>query len=198
MMKLLMPFNHYIIAMLRTIRLFCCLLLLAVIPLSACANKQEPQMTGTDGKQYVLSDFVGKGKWVVVNVWATACPYCRSELFDLNNFHEAHYLNDAMVLGLTLELSDFSLPNREYVAQFKDDYLMEYPVLLVDQSLAEQVIGKPVEIIPLTFFYNPEGKLVYQLKGVLSEALLESIIQRESTVYEEAWSSEVPPEYKPQ
>ncbi len=175
-------------------RLFCCLLL---VLLSACANKQVPQMTGIDGKQYALSDFTGQGKWVVVNVWATACPYCRSELFDLNNFHEAHYLEDAMVVGLTLKLSDFSMPDREHVAAFSEGHLIEYPVLLVDKTLAEKVIGKPVEMVPLTFFYNPEGKLVYQLKGMLTEATLEAIIQRKSTEYQEAWAKEVPPEYKP-
>lgn len=155
-------------------------------------------MTGIDGKQYVLSDFVGQGKWVLANVWATACPYCRSELFDLSNFHEAHYLDDAMVIGLTLELTDFSMPDREHVAQFSEDHLIEYPVLLVDKPLVEQVIGKPVDIIPVTFFYNPEGKLVYLLKGVLTEDIIETVMARKSSTYEEAWAKEVPPEYQPQ
>lgn len=153
-------------------------------------------MTGLDGKQYALSDFVGKGKWVVANVWATDCPFCLDELFYLNTFHENHAEKDAMVLGLTLTLADFSKPDPNVVATFQDDYLIEYPVMLVDQALAEAMIGKPVEIVPLTFFYNPEGKLVYQLKGVLTEQLLEAVIQRKETDYQEVWASQVPPIYE--
>ncbi|MFW5440542.1 MAG: TlpA family protein disulfide reductase [Methylophilaceae bacterium] len=54
---------------------------------------EEPNflLDGVDGKKYSLDEFVGKGKWVVVNVWATACPFCREELFDLASFHDRHH-----------------------------------------------------------------------------------------------------------
>ncbi len=192
----------------------CLLILLAsLLSVTACTDEQntnpQPQdtrhdvlMTSTDGKQYALNDYIGKGRWVVVNVWATKCPYCRHELFDLGNFHQKHYLDanakkDAMVLGLTIKFPEYTLPDKDYIAQFKEDYLIDYPLLLVDQALAEEVIGQPVDMIPQSFFYNPEGKLVYQLKGMVTEEMLEAAIKRKHTDYQTAWAKEVPPEYRP-
>jgi len=162
----------------------------------AAPTEQTAMMTDLDGKQRALSEFVGKGKWAVVNVWATDCPFCRDELFDLNNFHEKHIEQDAMVIGLTLNLDDFSMPDRDVVAAFQDDYFIDYPVMLVDQALAEAMIGKPVEIVPLTFFYNPEGKLTYQLKGLITEEILEAVIHRKDSEYKEVWAKQVPPVYE--
>lgn len=81
-------------------------------------------MSSTDGQQYALNDYIGKGHWVVVNIWATKCPYCRHELFYLDNFHHKHYLKygakkDAMVLGLTIKLPEYTLPEQAYITQFK-------------------------------------------------------------------------------
>lgn len=188
--------------MLKPFQRFFCLFIVCLVTLSACANEDAPKMTSTDNRQYTLQDFIGKGHWVVVNVWATRCPYCRHELFDLSSFHEAHYLEkgakkDAMILGLTLRLPDFDLPDRNYVKQFQEDYLIDYPLLLVDKAIAEQVIGKPVDMVPLSFFYNPKGKLVHQIKGMVTEAMLEEVIARKSDTYQEIWAKEMPPEYRP-
>lgn len=184
----------------HTLRLFCFLILL--MPISIYANGHAIKMMSTDGQQYTLNSFIGKGKWVILNVWATRCPYCRHELFDLGSFHEKHHLNkdaekDAMVLGLTIQLPEFNMPDRNYVAQFKEDYLIDYPLLLADQTLAQAMIGKPIEMVPLTFFYNPAGKLVYQIKGMVTEAMLEEVIQRKSDDYQAVWAKEMPPEYRP-
>lgn len=180
-------------------------LLILLLSLTACTSDHghDVRMTSTDGKQYALNDYIGKGQWVVVNVWATRCPYCKHELFDLGNFHEAHFLKagakqDAMVLGLTIHLPNFTMPDQAYVAQFKEDYLIDFPLLLVDQALAQQVIGKPINMVPMSFFYNPTGQLVYQLNGMVTENILEAVIARKSTTFKHAWAKEIPPEYRPQ
>lgn len=197
--------------MLKIISLLLSFSLFAILPLMGNAADHTARMMGTDGKPYALNDFIGKGQWVVVNVWATRCPYCREELFALGNFHDQHTLQNganlanikqgkkkpAMVLGLTIQLPDFNLPDLEHVAQFKEDYLIDFPLLLVDQALAQQVIGKPINMVPLSFFYNPKGQLVYQLKGMATEEMLEAIIDRTSASYEEAFAKEIPPEYRP-
>jgi len=185
---------------------------LVLLPTLAQGADHSMRMMSTDGKPYALNDFIGKGQWVVVNVWATRCPYCREELFALGNFHDKHFLQrkranlantqqgkikPAMVLGLTIQLPDFTMPDLDHVAQFKDDYLIDFPLLLVDQALAQRVIGKPIDMVPVSFFYNPAGELVYQLKGMATEALLEAIIDRTSSTFETSFAKEMPPEYRP-
>lgn len=134
-------------------------------------------MEGVDGKQHNLQEYIGKGKWVVVNVWATACPYCRRELFDLASFHEKHAENDAVVLGLTLDLATFGKPDIKHVKAFASTYLIEYPLLLVSGETASEVTGKNIHTVPMTFFYNPKGEMVYHFTGEMDEAMFESVIK---------------------
>jgi len=183
--------------------------LLLVAWLYACSqgadaptHPHDVPIMGTDGEQHTLNDYIGKGQWVVVNVWATRCPYCVHELFDLDAFYARHYLDegapkDAFVLGLTTRLHDFAMPDADRVAQFKEDYLIEFPLLLVDQPLAELVLGKPIAMVPISFFYNPTGKLVYQINGMVDEDILEAVITRKSDAFKMVWAKEMPPEYKP-
>jgi len=133
-----------------------------------------------------------------VNIWGTDCPYCRQELDALIDFHEQHRDKDAMVIGLTLHWPSFDFPDREALYYFALDYFIEYPLLMVDAELASKVIGKPVNMIPLTFFYNPDGNLVLRLNGVVTSEELEKVITEQSRQYQFRWAEEVPPEFKPE
>ena len=174
------------------------LLALLFIPCLVFSASLNLKLEGLDGNQKSLSEYIGKGKWVVVNVWATACPYCRQELFDLTNFHDQHHKKDAMVIGLTLDWPSFDFPDKDYLADFALDYFIEYPLLMVNRELASSVIGKPVNMIPLTFFYNPEGELVLRLNGMVTTEQLEEAIKDDDTPYKVKWAEEVPPEFRPQ
>lgn len=163
----------------------------------AVAENHALKLDGIDGKQHALNEYVGHGKWVVVNVWATACPYCRHELFDLINFHEAHHKKDAIVIGLTIEWPSFELPDSQYVTDFASDYFIDYPLLLVNADIANRVIGKPVDMVPISFFYNPQGQLVHRISGMVTEEMLEKVIQQKDSSYSTEWAEEMPPEYRP-
>ena len=156
-----------------------------VLTWTAFSQEHNPLLEGLGGKQHTLSEYIGKGKWVVVNVWATACPYCRRELFDLASFHDRHYERDAMVLGLTLELESFGIPEKEYLANFASTYLIDYPLLLVSGEIASRAIGVPVNTVPITFFYNPKGKMVYQVNGEITTQILEDVIKNGKPLYRE-------------
>ena len=158
-------------------------LILLVLTQTAFSQGHNPLLEGLDGKQHSLNEYIGKGKWVVVNVWATACPYCRRELFDLASFHDRHYEKDAMVLGLTLELESFGIPDKEYLANFASTYLIDYPLLLVSGEIASKAIGIPVNTVPTTFFYNPKGKMVYQINGEITTQILEDVIKNGKPIY---------------
>jgi len=156
------------------------------------------KLMGLDGKSHSLSDYIGKDKWVILNVWGTACPYCRAELDALIDFHEAHEANDAMVIGVTVHWPSFGYPDEEDLYYFSLDYFISYPLLMADAKLASELIGQPVNMIPLTFFYNPEGKLVKRLNGVVTINDLEGVINQDPENYETQWTKEVPPEFRPE
>lgn len=144
-------------------------------------------LDGIDGKQHSLAEYIGHGKWVVVNVWATACPFCRDELFDLADFHDRHHEKDAIVLGLTLDLATFGFPDKKYLTSFAESYLIDYPILMVSGDIASKVVGKPINRVPVTLFYNPDGKLVYSVNGMVSEKMLEDVIANKKPLHHSEW-----------
>lgn len=164
----------------------------------AMAENHTILLNSIDGKKHALSEYVGHGKWVVVNVWATACPYCRQELFDLNNFHTRHHKKDAIVVGLTVDWPSFDYPEQRYLADFAESHFIDYPLLIVNGELASHVVGKPVNMVPLSFIYNPKGQLMRRINGMVTEAMLEGVIQSKEFQYRTDWADEVPPEYQPE
>ncbi len=172
---------------------------LIMLSLSYAINSAtlDTLIEGLDGKQHALSNYIGKGKWVVVNVWGTDCPYCRAELDALIDFHDLHQDKDAIVVGLTLDWPTFDFPDKAELSEFALDYFIEYPLMMVNAKLAGEVVGKEVNMIPLTFFYNPKGDLVLRLNGVVTSAQLEKIIKDDKVRYQVEWADDVPPEFMP-
>jgi len=119
-----------------------------------------------DGKQHRLSDY--RGKWVVVNYWATWCPPCLEEIPELVDFHERHKDTDAVVLGVNLEQVA-----PEKLRQFVEEYFVSYPVLPGKPSM--DTVG-PVRGLPTTYLVAPDGRLVARQVGGVTAAGIETFI----------------------
>ncbi len=173
------------------------ILLLLITPQFVLAADHALKLEGIDDKKHALNEYIGHGRWVVVNVWATACPYCRHELFDLTNFHNAHQDKDAMVIGLTIDWPSFEYPEKNYLTDFASSHFIDYPILMADGELTSQVIGQPVDMVPISFLYNPEGKLVRRINGMVTAKILEDMVSQHLDNYHLEWADVVPPEYQP-
>jgi thiol-disulfide isomerase/thioredoxin len=119
------------------------------------------------GNKHQLSSY--KGKWVLVNYWATWCPPCLEEVPDLVNLYDHRKQKDLMVIGVVFDYKDVKEVN-EYV----DDMLMSYPIVLGDDSVTAQ-IGS-AEVMPTTFIYNPQGVLVKIKRGLITREYIERMI----------------------
>ena len=124
----------------------------------------------TAGIQHQLSNY--KGKWVLVNYWATWCPPCLEEVPDLVNLYDHRKKKDLMVLGVVFDYKSIKDVN-DYV----DDMLMSYPIILGDNAVSTQ-IGS-AEVLPTTFIYNPKGELVKIKRGLITKQYIEKIIGAE-------------------
>ena len=119
------------------------------------------------GSKHQLADY--KGKWVLVNYWATWCPPCLEEVPDLVNLYDQHRQKDLMVLGVVFDYKSVKEVN-DYVG----DMLMSYPIILGDDSVTAQ-IGS-ADVLPTTFIYNRQGALVKIKRGVITREFVEQII----------------------
>ena len=132
----------------------------------------EFALTDINGKKHNLTDY--KGKWVVVNYWATWCPPCLDELPDLVDFHEKHKTNGTVVLGVNYE--DIS---EDELTQFIDENFISYPVLMAEPGV-NKFFGR-LRGLPTTFLISPQGERVHTHVGRITKTQLERIIAEKKT-----------------
>jgi len=122
------------------------------------------------GKSHKLSDY--RGKWVVVNYWATWCPPCLEEIPDLSDFHDKYKDNKAVVLGINTE----SLSAKR-LTDFSDSYLISYPVLMGSNEPSANYMLGPVPALPTTYMVSPGGRVMARNVGPLTGEMIESFMK---------------------
>jgi thiol-disulfide isomerase/thioredoxin len=126
------------------------------------------QLEDIKGQTHRLSDY--RGKWLVVNYWATWCPPCLEEIPELEVFHNNHKDKDAVVLGINMEnIGDKALH------RFVEDQFISYPVIKT-RPASKSVFGR-IMGMPTTYLVNPEGEVVARQEGGVTAQDLESFIK---------------------
>ena len=77
--------------------------LLAWLPMHVSAGTTISALANMDGTPAKLNEHLGKGKWVIVKVWASTCHVCSKYAQEMVAFHTAHKDKDARVLGIAVD-----------------------------------------------------------------------------------------------
>ena len=134
--------------------------------LGAAAQAADFKLTDTQGQTHTLSGY--KGKWVLVNYWATWCPPCLEEIPDLIALHN-NKKNNLVVIGIAMDYR-----NPKDVIDFADSMLVDYPIVLGNREMVRQI--GPVQGLPTTYLFNPDGKMVAQQVGAITRQMVEAYI----------------------
>jgi thiol-disulfide isomerase/thioredoxin len=155
--------------------LFCLLLPLA----SPGAQAKGFLFTDSTGKKLTLSDY--RGKWVLINFWATWCPPCLKEIPDLVSLYESR--KDVMVIGVAMDYRD-----PKTVLKFVDSLSISYPIVFGDKKIAAQI--GPVSMLPTTYLFNPAGQPAAYKVGLISRESLEEFMRENSSNPQSKYSGE--------
>ena len=117
-----------------------------------------------DGNPVRLSDF--RGKPVVLNVWASWCGPCRSEMPDFNEKY-LELKDEVHFLMVNVTGSDNKQDAQAYINQMGFDF----PVLFDMESSAAVAYG--IHSFPTTYFIDAKGNAVAYAAGALDKATLQ-------------------------
>ena len=124
-----------------------------------------------DGKVHRLSDH--RGKWVVINFWATWCGPCMIEIPELMRFHERHKDDDAIVIGVNFEEIE-----TDALRMFIDEMAINY--LVVRTGDTPILPFEPLKGLPSTFFVDPHGEYAASHVGPVTGEAIEDFLAREA------------------
>ena len=129
----------------------------------ASPEKPELDVVQLDGTPWSLAD--QRGKWVVVNYWATWCTPCIKEMPELNELYVER--DDVVVIGLAFEETE-----ADDIREFLTVRPVDFPVAQLD------VFEPPADFdvprgLPMTYLIAPDGSVAKKYLGPITKAELE-------------------------
>lgn len=125
------------------------------------------QLTTTTGQTVSLSDY--KGKYVVLDFWASWCPDCRKDAPNIVAAYNEFKEKNVAFIGISFDTDKTAWENAI------TKYEIKYPQVSELKKWKETTISDKYNIkwIPSMYLIDPEGKVV--LGTVISEKLIKKL-----------------------
>lgn len=135
---------------------------------SPVVGQLAPELTGTtmDGADFDID--AHRGRWVVVNFFATWCPPCVEEHPELVAFAEQN-VGRAQLVSVAFDDTEI-----DQVEQFFVDNGGDWPVITAGADGASLDYG--VKKLPESFLVDPSGTVVAKINGGVTSAELDQLI----------------------
>ena len=138
------------------------------LPSAQAARVAQPtlKVATLDGGHFDLA--AERGKWVIVNFWATWCSPCIKEMPDISAYVVAH--KDVTAIGLAFEDTD-----AVEVEAFAKAHPVSYPLAQVDVYAPPPDFETP-RGLPTTYLIAPDGHVAKQFTGPINDTDLDKAI----------------------
>ena len=110
-----------------------------------------------------------RGKVVLVNFWATWCPYCRHEMPAMEKFYGDYRNRGFEILALSID------EDPQKVSAFMREEGYRFPVAMSNTTL-DGLFGK-VTKVPTSFLIDKQGRIRKKISGQLHYARLEDLVE---------------------
>ena len=120
-----------------------------------------------DGSAVKLSDYVGKGKYVLVDFWASWCGPCRAEMPNLANVYSKFKGDKFEIVGVAV------WDERKDTEEILPKLPITWPIIYDAQKLPTEIYG--INGIPQIILFGPDGTIV--ARDLRGEAITETLEQ---------------------
>ncbi|GBE38749.1 thiol-disulfide oxidoreductase ResA [bacterium BMS3Bbin08] len=164
------------------------LLSIVFLPLAADAGQYSPwaieKLVGSQAPEFTANDLSGKrvalkkfkGKPILLNFWATWCPYCREERPKLIKLYKEYRSQGLVIVAVSTDRS----------AQKVKDYLKKVPMdfEMLHDNTKEAAAAYGVYSLPTSFLIDREGIIKYKFMGLRdwtssgSKTLIDKLLEK--------------------
>ena len=120
-----------------------------------------------NGKTTRLSDYVGRGKYVLADFWASWCGPCRQEIPNLIALYEKYKDKEFLIVGVAAQ------DDPEASLKAIDEMQIPYPQILNSQKIATDLYG--IDALPHTILFDPNGTII--ARNIYGEQLKETLLE---------------------
>lgn len=128
-------------------------------------------VTGDDGKEQRLSDYVGKGDYVLADFWASWCGPCRMELPNIKKIYDKYNGKGLTVIGIAV----WDKP--EDTRKAIEEEQIPWPQILNAGHVPTDIYG--IQGIPHIILFGPNGTIIARnLRGDDMAAKVDEVMKK--------------------
>lgn len=152
--------------------------LLVLLSFSSLVLAEMKGFENFKGKPQTLENHIGKGKWLVVMIWASDCHICNREAYQYVDFHMLHSDTDATVLGISTD----GQSRKKAAEKFIKKHSVDFPNLIAEpryvSKVFQQYTGQRFAGTPSFLIFSPKGELKAAEAGAVPTEIIEEFIKK--------------------